>query len=228
MKTPRIVAHIVVPADQHAPEASHPTRRPLHDPPPRPTSASCFSALASSPRAQRCAVHPNAARKSRTSSSSSPVSQPSPWGVAGVGADHLTGILSIVSRTLLTSYRCAPATARPMGPPPPSMRTRRVAPSFPRSVGCLPTFFPQGGLGSWRHPSRALPRQARARPQRPPGHSSTAPGKHQPPSTLGSARGGTMGADVRLRPRLPLAASAAPEEQFASSRRVGLFISVAK
>ena len=36
MKKSQIVAHFLVPADQHAPEAIHPTMRPLHDPPPRP------------------------------------------------------------------------------------------------------------------------------------------------------------------------------------------------
>ena len=34
MQKPQVVAYFLVPADQHAPEAIHPTMRALHDPPP--------------------------------------------------------------------------------------------------------------------------------------------------------------------------------------------------
>jgi hypothetical protein len=34
MQKPQVVAHFLVPANQHAPEAIHPTMRAFHDPPP--------------------------------------------------------------------------------------------------------------------------------------------------------------------------------------------------
>src|SRR5918992_4653014 len=54
----------------------------------------------------------------------------------------------MVSSTILKSLRFAPSTARPIGTPSPSVRRLRLVPSFPRSVGFLPTFFPpKGGFG---------------------------------------------------------------------------------
>ena len=34
MQKPQVVAYVLVPADQHAPEAMHPTMGAFHDPPP--------------------------------------------------------------------------------------------------------------------------------------------------------------------------------------------------
>ena len=54
----------------------------------------------------------------------------------------------MVASTILKSLRFAPSTARPIGTPPLSVSTLRLVPSFPRSVGFLPTFFPpKGGFG---------------------------------------------------------------------------------
>src|SRR6516225_2061140 len=47
-----------------------------------------------------------------------------------------------VSFTSFWSCTLAPATAAPSGTPRPSISTERFTPIFPRSVGCLPVFFP--------------------------------------------------------------------------------------
>src|SRR5215211_4343934 len=49
---------------------------------------------------------------------------------------------SSVASTSFISWRLAPSTATPSGIPWPSVSTRRVVPSLPRSVGFLPTFSP--------------------------------------------------------------------------------------
>ena len=65
-----------------------------------------------------------------------------------MGSGRSTAMLALVARVSLTSLRLAPSTARPMGPPPPSVSTLRCVPSVPRSVGCLPTVFPpKRGVG---------------------------------------------------------------------------------
>jgi hypothetical protein len=70
MQKPQLGAHCLVPTDQHAPEATPPTVRPRHDPPLGPDPASCFRAVAASPRARRWAVQPNSVRSAPTESSS--------------------------------------------------------------------------------------------------------------------------------------------------------------
>jgi hypothetical protein len=90
--------------------------------------------------------------------------------------------------------------------PPPSVRTRRLVPIFPRSVGCLPTCFPpKGGFGHRAVHRQPLPINAfqglvfdkAARPQR---HEDAC---RRP--LLEAAMGGTTGTEVRLMQRLPLA-----------------------
>src|SRR5262245_42185897 len=100
-----------------------------------------------------------------------------------------------------------------MGTPSPSVRTRRWAPIFPRSVGFLPTCFPpKGGFGHGAIPRAPFPvksfqgivgpQAALPQPQE--------DARLRP--LLEAAMGGTTGVDVRLIQRVPLAASAEHEE----------------
>ena len=78
-----------------------------------------------------------------------------------MGAGRSTALLAMVSRALLQSWRFAPATARPLGTPPPAVSTLRVVPLLPRSVGGVPTFFPPtGGLGPGPVQREPLPGKA--------------------------------------------------------------------
>jgi hypothetical protein len=54
-------------------------------------------------------------------------------------------MFSIVSRTSFIAWQFAPSTARPMGPPCPSVRRLLLVPCLPRSVGCLPVSAPPSG-----------------------------------------------------------------------------------
>lgn len=65
-----------------------------------------------------------------------------PCGFRAVGLGRLIGMLSTVSRTILKSFRLAPSTARPIGMPFASVSRLRLVPSFARSVGLGPVFFP--------------------------------------------------------------------------------------
>ena len=71
-----------------------------------------------------------------------------PCGCSSVGSGRSTTILSMVVRTSFMSFRLAPATAKPIGTPWPSVSRLRLTPSLPRSVGLGPVFFPaQRGFG---------------------------------------------------------------------------------
>src|SRR5512147_2344080 len=92
--------------------------------------------------------YPYSAAKACASSQSYPLSRHSPCGAAADGSGRATGMLSMVSRISLWSLRLAPSTATPIGTPAASVRTLRLTPSLPRSVGFLPVFFPpERGLG---------------------------------------------------------------------------------
>src|SRR5262249_1295314 len=86
--------------------------------------------------------YPYSAARVCASSQSYPLSRHSPCGAAADGSGRSTGMLSIVSRISLWSLRLAPSTAAPIGTPAAAVRTLRLTPSWPRSVGCLPVFFP--------------------------------------------------------------------------------------
>jgi hypothetical protein len=142
MQERQIVTHFLVPADQHAAETVHPTMRALYYPSPRFVPCLLFDGVSLFPRARMWAVNPNSASRSRTASKSSPLSRHITCGCLGVGAGRSTGILAMVARAILKSWRFAPSTARPTGTPPLSVRTLRLVPIFPRSVGFWPTCFP--------------------------------------------------------------------------------------
>src|SRR5262249_49192563 len=118
-------------------------------------------------------------------------------------------ILSMVSRVSLKSFRLAPATARPIGTPLPSVSRLRLVPILPRSVGFLPTFFPpEWGFGHrpvHREPCpvNALQGVIGHQPLFPQGHEDV---RFDP--FLEATMGGTLGTDPRRVQRLPLAARA--------------------
>ena len=147
MQKPQVVAHFLVPADQHAPEAIHPTMRPLHDPP---------SCLEAGLLFERLGLFPPRADVGGEAKFGQQIPhliiviafvQTHPlWGVWG-GSGRAMGILAMVSRAILKSLRFAPSTARPTGTPPPSVSTLRLVPILPgRGFFRLP---PQGALWSW-------------------------------------------------------------------------------
>src|SRR5450756_2094783 len=71
-----------------------------------------------------------------------------PCGCASDGSGRWPTMLSMVWRTSLISLRLAPATAKPIGTPCPSVNRLRLTPALPRSVGLGPVFFPaQRGFG---------------------------------------------------------------------------------
>ena len=151
-----------------------------------------------------------------TSSSSAPLSRHSPWGVVGVGAGRLTGIRSLVSRTLLQSCRLAPSAARPMGAPPPSCEDAalRLRSAGDRSDACRPFSPAKGGVGqgvlSLASPSQSIPCQA-SHATRPLFHSA-----RKPPASVHSwtaALGGTTGTAPWLVSCMPLAARAEHEQE---------------
>ena len=69
-------------------------------------------------------------------------------------------MLSSVASTSLWSWTLAPATARPMGMPRASVKTDRLTPNLPRSVGFFPVFFPRpAALWSAPRPNSATAKQ---------------------------------------------------------------------
>src|SRR6266550_8953070 len=80
----------------------------------------------------------------------------SPCGSSSVGWGRSTGIDCSVSSTNFISVRLAPATARPIGTPRPSVWSDRLVPLLARSVGLGPVLFPpERGFG--QHPVQRLP-----------------------------------------------------------------------
>src|SRR5437879_901496 len=80
----------------------------------------------------------------------------SPCSSSAVGCGRSTGIDASVCSTSFISVRLAPATARPMGTPRPSVWSDRLVPLLPRSVGLGPVIFPpERRLG--HHPIQRLP-----------------------------------------------------------------------
>ncbi len=65
-----------------------------------------------------------------------------PCWLRAVGFGRSMGMLSMVSKAILKSFRLAPSIASPNGIPYPSVRRLRFVPFFARSVGLGPVFFP--------------------------------------------------------------------------------------
>src|SRR5436190_24187193 len=63
-------------------------------------------------------------------------------GRSGEGWGRSTGMLARVASTSFMSLRLAPAAASPIGTPRPSVKSERLAPLLPRSVGLGPVLFP--------------------------------------------------------------------------------------
>ena len=131
-------------------------------------------------------MKPNSVRRSRTHHRHSLSTSP---GECRSGIGPLDGdTLDRLTRQRKVIPIC-PATARPIGTPLPSVRTLRLVPILPRSVGVLPTFFPPAGLWLSPHPSRATPSQCLAGRHMPRGPVPTRPRRRPPPSTLGNGDG---------------------------------------
>ncbi len=131
----------------------------------------------------------------------------------GVGRGRATGIPSIVSRSSLKSLTLAPATAKPIGTPAPSVNRLRLVPRLARSVGFGPVFSPaQRGLGHRSVGAQPAPIDAL---QFVVFHQSQAP--HAPEYTLGrpllkSIVSGRTRTDARRVQGVPLAAGSKYKE----------------
>src|SRR5688572_5789782 len=190
MQKPQVVAHFLIPADQHAPEAIHPTMRAFHHPPPCFETGFLLECLGLFPAGSDVGgeselgqqlthfvvvvafVHGHALwlfrRRLRPRD--------------GDTRDGLSGHLEVITIGALDCQadRHAPAFGQHA-----ALGANLAA--IGRVLADL--FPPQGALWSWPHPSRARPSQSPARHRRPPGRSSTIPEKRRPPSTLGSGDG---------------------------------------
>src|SRR3954449_5367131 len=79
-------------------------------------------------------------------------------GSSAVGSGRSTTMASIVAFSNRRSSTLAPAITTPSGPPWPSTTSDFLVPSFPRSVGFLPVFFPpEPGLAPHRVGALPLP-----------------------------------------------------------------------
>ena len=161
MQKPQVVAHVLVPADQHAPEAIHPTMRPLHDPP---------SCLVAGLLLERLGLFPRRADVGREAKFGPQVPhlivvialvQTPPLGIVWRGLwprdrdtrDRLPSQLKIMAIRPLhgEADRHAPAVGE---------HAALGADRAPVGRVLAHLFPPQGALGSWPHPSRALPSQS--------------------------------------------------------------------
>ena len=214
MQKAQIVAHFLVPADQHAPKTVHPTMRALHHPSAGFNQLPASAPWASSPRARIWAVKPNSVQQVPHLVIVIAFVQTHPLRACLASASgRSTAMLSMVSRAILKSLRLAPSTARPMGTPRPSVRRLRLVPLLPRSVGFLPTFFPpEGGFGHravHREPCPVNTLQGVVC------HKALFPQGHEDVRLhplLEAAVGGTAGTDAGRIQRIPLAARAEHEE----------------
>jgi hypothetical protein len=161
MRTREIVAHFFVPADQQAPEAIHPTMRPLHDPP---------VGFESSLLLERLGLFPP---------------RPDMGGEVTFGQQvpHLVIVIACVQTHPLWVIwgRLRPHDRDTLDGLPNRLEIMAIRPlhgeadrhatavgehaalgaNLARSVGCLPTCFPlQGVLWSCPYPSRAIPSQS--------------------------------------------------------------------
>ena len=154
MKIPRIGAHVVVPADQHAPDASHPdygVRLHAHRRarPRRPASAR----WPLPPRSEVCGAPTGGAQVTALVIIIVCV-QAQPLGRRRGRSRPIHGNLSNRLPPPLQVMPLSPRHREADGPPPPSVRTRRVAPASPSGRMLADLFLPRGGLGH-----RAIPRE---------------------------------------------------------------------
>jgi hypothetical protein len=190
MKQSQRVAHFLVPTAQHAPKAMPPPRRPLHDPPPRPAPSVLRPRLGLFPPRAAVGGAPECGEHVADRISGIAFVQAHPWGRGRARGRPVDGT---------TLARLPPQLAvMPMGPRHGEAEGHAAARGAEAALGphlpalgrlLAPLVPPHGGRWSWPHPSRALPRQSLLRPRRPLGRSATAPGRHPPPSTLGSGDG---------------------------------------
>src|SRR5262245_1094909 len=179
------VAHVLVPAAQHAPDAIHPSRRPLHDPP------SCLDAGL---LCERLGLFPPRADVGgeATCGQQLPhrrlvlacVPTPPLGGVggrlrprAGATRDGRPSPLAIMALRPLPGAADRHATA--VGEH--AARGADLAPVGRVLAHLCP---PHGALGSWPPPARAMPRHSPGRQRLPPRLASTTPGRRPLRSTL--------------------------------------------
>jgi hypothetical protein len=148
MQKPQIVAHFLVPADQHAPEAMHPTMGAFHDPPPCLETELLLERLGFLAPGPDVGGEPALGEQVADLVKAIAFIEAPPLGPGWGWLRPCNRELVRVARAILTSWRLAPSTARPIGTPPPSVSMLRLVPSVPRSVGRLPACFPpKGGFG---------------------------------------------------------------------------------
>jgi hypothetical protein len=194
MKTPQIVAHVLVPADQHAPEAIHPTMRPLHDPPPRPEPGVLLQRFGLFPPRSDVCGEPKFGEQAADLVIIIACVQAHPLGRGRGRCRPLDGDTLKSLPHPLEVMPMSPLHRKANGHAAARGEDAALGPDFPAIGRLLADLFPpQGGLWSWRHPSRAMPSPSLSRPHRPPGDSSTALGRRQPPSTLGRGDGRNYG-----------------------------------
>ena len=148
MKKGDVVVRRLVPADQNAPEAVHPTVSPFHHPAPGFEAGFLFDGLS------LFAPAPDVGREAKLFQGPAhlviviALVQAQTLGALRTGLRARCGRLSSVARTSFISWRLAPSTASPAGMPWASVNRLRLTPLLPRSVGLGPVFSPaQGGFG---------------------------------------------------------------------------------
>jgi hypothetical protein len=134
MQKPQGVAHFLVPADPHAPRTVHPALRALHHPPSGLATGLLLQRLDFlAPGLAMCRATPCVEPLPHLGIIVSLCPDTSPGGRLG-GVRLLHGHALDGSWVSVQSCRCAPSTARPIGTPRPSVRTRRLVPIVPRLV----------------------------------------------------------------------------------------------
>src|SRR5215831_5540587 len=204
MQKTQVIPHFLVPADQHAPEAVHPTMRAFDDPPAGFEPGLLLERLSLLPPRTDMGGEPKLGQQRPHLIIVIAFGQTHPLrgvrrGVRPLHGDTLNGgscHLEIIA--IRPVHGQADGHARAVG------KDTALGAAFAAIGRVLAHLFPpQGGLWSWPRPSPATPSQCPARRHSPPGLVPIRPRRCPPPSTLGSGGGQHYGSRAPWRPGHP-------------------------
>ena len=187
MQQADVVFRFLLPPHQNAAVAVQPGVNPLDDP-----------ATGSMAAAELCLFFAARADVGRVTAATGV--EPNGFGIVGfvgarcclrrpAGRGRRTGMLVSVASTRRRSCTLAPATAKPMGMPRPSVSIDRFTPSLPRSVGFFRFFSPPSGALVLPRPDSANAKRCRAARRSDSIDCATVGERRLPPSSLESNDG---------------------------------------
>src|SRR5262245_59679826 len=204
MQKTQVIAHFLIPPNQHAPKPVHPTMSALYDPPPSFELRLLLQGLGLF--TSRTDVGREAKLDQEVPHLLIVVAfvQAHPLGSVGarigpLDRDALDGLACQLEIIAIGAVYCE-ADRHPI----PVGEDAALGPDLAAVRGVLAHLFPpQGELGSSPHPSQAMPSQSLAERHIPRGPVPTTPRRRRPPSTLGNGDGQHCASRAPWRPEHP-------------------------